>query len=68
LEAANPGEALLHCERYSGPIHLLLTDVVMPAIRGSRIGSPREAAPPRHQSPLYGYAAEMRAAGKVMYE
>jgi PAS domain S-box-containing protein len=37
LEAANPGEALLHCERYAGAIHLLLTDVAMPGITGPEL-------------------------------
>jgi two-component system, cell cycle sensor histidine kinase and response regulator CckA len=34
IEGSNPGEALLHCERYAGPIHLLLSDVVMPGMTG----------------------------------
>ena len=34
LEACDGIEAELLCKRYSGPIHLLLTDVVMPRVNG----------------------------------
>jgi len=37
LEAASPGEALTLCEKYSEPIHLLLTDVIMPLMNGKEL-------------------------------
>ncbi len=36
LEAANADEALRLCEQYIGPIHLVLTDVVMPGMLNSK--------------------------------
>jgi CheY-like chemotaxis protein len=37
LEAQSPEDALLLGERHPGPIHLLLTDVVMPAMGGREL-------------------------------
>lgn len=37
MEAANDGAALLICERHSEPIHLLITDVVMPELSGREL-------------------------------
>jgi two-component system, cell cycle sensor histidine kinase and response regulator CckA len=37
LAANTPGEALLACEQHHGPIHLLLTDVVMPRMNGQEL-------------------------------
>ena len=34
VEAANAEEALLRSDRWTGPVHLMLTDVVMPGISG----------------------------------
>jgi len=37
LEAAGPGEALLLAERQKKPVHLMITDVVMPHMRGPEL-------------------------------
>ena len=37
MSAPHGEEALLVCERHSGPIHLLLTDVVMPQMSGPEL-------------------------------
>ena len=37
LKAVHSGDALLLAEQHRGPIHLLLTDVVMPDISGKEL-------------------------------
>jgi YesN/AraC family two-component response regulator len=37
LEAPHGDDALLVCEQHEGPIHLLVTDVVMPGMSGGQL-------------------------------
>ncbi len=37
IEALHGGDALLVCERYTGPIHLIISDVVMPGMGGPEL-------------------------------
>ena len=37
LEATGGGEALIICEKEKNPIHLILTDVVMPQMNGPQV-------------------------------
>jgi two-component system, cell cycle sensor histidine kinase and response regulator CckA len=37
IEASNGEEALYLCERHSGPLHLVLTDVIMPGMTGGQL-------------------------------
>jgi signal transduction histidine kinase/ActR/RegA family two-component response regulator len=58
LEARHPGEALLIAERHRGPIHLMVTDVVMPQMKGTELARLVTAFRPEMRV-LYmsGYAA-----------
>jgi two-component system cell cycle sensor histidine kinase/response regulator CckA len=57
LDAANGKEALLTCESYPQPIHLLVTDVIMPGMSGPELAG-RLSKPRPEMKTLYmsGYA------------
>lgn len=49
LEANNGATALLVCDKYQKPIHLLLTDIVMPEMSGRKLAERLIAAQPEMQ-------------------
>ena len=59
LSAPSPAEALRLCAQYAGPIHLLLTDVVMPDLGGQAMAERmRKLRPDLRVLYMSGYAAE----------
>jgi PAS domain S-box-containing protein len=63
LEAENGEEALALCQKHEGPIHLLLTDVVMPEMRGQELAAKARALFPGIRVLLMsGYSADMVSA------
>jgi PAS domain S-box-containing protein len=62
LLASNGVEALAAAERYQGPIHLLITDVMMPGLSGPELAAQLGAARPEMKV-LYmsGYSSEILA-------
>jgi PAS domain S-box-containing protein len=67
LEAGSGGEALRIAEGYPGPIHLLLTDVVMPRMTGKQLADRLRAVRPSMKVVyMSGYAADVISRQGVM--
>ena len=59
LEARSGGEAVDLCSRHQGPVHLMLTDVVMPGMNGVELSKRLAPAQPEMQVLfMSGYTAE----------
>jgi two-component system cell cycle sensor histidine kinase/response regulator CckA len=69
IAASNPTEASQLCERHEGPIHLLLTDLIMPTMSGRRLAEHLSLMRPELRV-LYmsGYADRAIAPGGILEE
>jgi CheY-like chemotaxis protein len=69
LAAANPMDAVAMAEKHEGPIHLLITDVVMPEMNGMEL---KEAVCRTHPDMMClfmsGYPSDVIARKGVLYE
>lgn len=66
LTAGSPGEALLLGDRHPGPIHVLLTDVVMPEMGGPELARRLAARRPTLRVVyMSGYGEEVATAGST---
>jgi CheY-like chemotaxis protein len=62
IGAGSPGEALLFLEKHRGPLHLLLTDVIMPTMTGPELKARVNALYPGIKTVfMSGYTAEVIA-------
>jgi PAS domain S-box-containing protein len=69
LEAGNPEEALKIARSYKGPIHLLLTDVVMPQMNGRVVGEQLRALLPEIKVLFVsGYTSNVVVQKGILYE
>ena len=67
LEAADPEEALLQSQGYGGPIHLLLTDVVMPGMAGPELADRMKPSRPAMEVVfMSGYSEGTRLDDQVL--
>jgi YesN/AraC family two-component response regulator len=69
LTAADPGEALRLADRHSGPLHLLITDVVMPGMNGQDLAAKlTETYPGMKCLFISGYTADVIAHRGILEE
>jgi CheY-like chemotaxis protein len=53
LEASNEGDAFSVCDQHDGPIHLMVTDIVMPKMHGPELAKRVSSLYPRDNGNLY---------------
>jgi CheY-like chemotaxis protein len=69
LTAKSPGDAILLCEQYGRPIHLLVTDVVMPGMNGKDLWDRLESIRPGlNVIFMSGYSADVIADRGILEE